>query len=57
MDYGNLKEALELIKRTCNDSKDCDNCPLGNSDGRCLVTDETPTEWQIIDEQIIRLLK
>ena len=56
MDYGNLKEALELISKTCREVGDCGICPFGNNDEDCLIQRQ-PDEWDIPKTQIIRLLK
>lgn len=55
MDYEKLKEALNLIKKTCGDSS-CHTCPLGHSCGICLLTDVSPVNWDITDKQATRLL-
>ena len=57
MDYEKLTEALKLISKTCEESEDCYECPLGNSNGECLISEENPQNWEIVDKQVVRLLK
>ena len=56
MDYGKLTEALVLLKKTCVDNEDCYKCPLGDSNGECKINEESPSNWDIPEKQIIRLL-
>ena len=51
-----LTKALELIRKTCIDNSNCGRCPLGNSFEECLIAKESPDEWNIEGEQVIRLL-
>ena len=57
MDYGKLIEALKLISEVCKDYSNCYDCPLGNSNGECLISEENPHNWDIVDKQVVRLLK
>ena len=42
-------KALKVIRDVCDDNGDCVNCPLGNSNGDCML-EATPLEWKILDE-------
>lgn len=48
VDYDKLQDALEEVKKVCEDhigEEGCDNCPLGGKDGECLLQCLRPVEW------------
>ena len=57
MNYEELTEALKLISKTCGENDDCSICPLGDSNGECLISEENPQNWEIVDKQVVRLMK
>lgn len=46
-----LIEALKLIKETCEHT-DCGKCPMTDNRGECILQQDCPTEWNILDEPI-----
>lgn len=52
MDREKLCEALEIIKRVCEEADECRYCPLGNLDG-CILAhpDITPDAWNISEPE------
>ena len=56
MNIDEVLKALELIKKTCEEQAGCDTCPFGNTDGGCKINEENPSNWDIPEKQIIRLL-
>ena len=56
MNIDEVLKALELIKKTCEEQAGCDTCPFGNTDGGCKINEENPSNWDIPQKQIIRLL-
>lgn len=46
-----LLKALETIKSVCNG--ECENCPLGNDEGDCLLNETEPGNWKLNDESTI----
>lgn len=58
MNYSDLVSALELIQNVCEAQSHCDECPLGNEEGYCLVAEKTPARWNIVEPKtIIRILE
>ena len=47
----NLIEALKLIKETC-DNTTCSKCPLSDTADDCLLQQDCPSNWNILDEPI-----
>lgn len=45
-----LIEALQVIKDTCDKNNVCEQCPLAESNGNCLVCDNQPCDWKINDD-------
>ena len=57
MDYNKLTESLRNIKEVCEKVTECDECPFGNSDGDCMIQSENPSDWIMVDTQVVRLMK
>lgn len=57
INYKEIVDALKVLKNLCNGRK-CDECPLGDNNCKCKLTDTAPTSYNIIDPtEIIRLLR
>lgn len=44
-----LKDAVELIRSTCDSHDFCCDCPLygGNRVGKCLLSKKLPATWNV----------
>lgn len=49
-----LKDALLIIKNYCK-GKDCKRCGLSSNE-ECILTLNTPQDWNILDEPIIKIM-
>lgn len=48
MDNEKVANSLKVIKELCEQHKmDCNNCPLGNNLGNCILFESQPWEWDI----------
>ena len=47
----NLIEALKLIKEICDDTM-CPKCPLSDTGDECLLQQDCPSNWKILNEPI-----
>lgn len=57
MDYEKLYAALSVIQNVCVKCERCEMCPMGNSDGECLVRDLEPLNWSLkLPDKVIRLM-
>ena len=48
INYHELQDALEYIKKICESAQEeqgCAGCPLGNNDGECLLR-RMPKNWR-----------
>lgn len=57
-EYSNadILKSLNIIKDICSRTEDCLNCRLSNN-GYCFITEVSPNEWQINNEQKINFFK
>lgn len=46
-EYNKIYEALRTLKEVCGNDDDCNECPLGNSDGLCKLNDQIPYNWEV----------
>jgi hypothetical protein len=51
-----LIKALKLIKETCANTDKCITCPLCSGSDDCLINENTPSDWNIQDEPIKKVL-
>lgn len=56
MDAAKIINALNVIKKTCEDAVECNVCALGTEDGQCRVTDDIPVNWEVVDPVVVRLM-
>ena len=44
-----VKQALEVIKQTCESRLRCDDCPLSTDFGDCFIADKSyrPEDWDL----------
>lgn len=53
MNRKEIVNALRVIKSVCYNqgiSNCCENCPLGNHNGDCLIIMNCPDDWKFVDE-------
>lgn len=51
-----LKQALLIIKKECEDNEHCHTCQILNDKyNRCRLEFENPEWWEIEDELVIKL--
>ena len=52
-----ILKALHIIKDTCSnvtDIQDCSLCPFSDGDGHCIVTEQAPCAWNIVEKETWR---
>ena len=53
-----ILNALQIIKETCQESTDtygdCLLCPFNDGDGHCIVNEQAPSAWDIIEKETWR---
>lgn len=48
MNYQEIYKALETLQRVCDKYEGlCDECPMGNDSGECLVRELYPCNWSL----------
>lgn len=58
MNNEELINALTIIHNECDANLRCQNCPFGDKNGVCKITDSAPSNWLVNkDEDIWRALK
>lgn len=58
MNYSDLLSALEMIKNVCKAQSHCDECPMGNEEGDCLITESSPGGGNLIEPKtIVRIME
>ena len=55
MNYMRIKMALKTISDMCNEipNDHCGECPCGDSEGGCLLQQESPCNWNIVEKDPI----
>lgn len=46
-----ILKALHVIKDICDINPDCEGCPFGTKDGRCVLQESQPAKYNIADEE------
>jgi hypothetical protein len=53
-----ILNALHIIKDTCQESTDtygdCLLCPFSDGDGHCIVAEQAPSAWDIVEKETWR---
>lgn len=52
-----ILNALHVIKDTCSnvsDIQDCCLCPFNDGDGHCIVAEQSPSAWDIVEKETWR---
>jgi hypothetical protein len=52
-----ILNALHVIKDTCSnvtDIQDCSLCPFNDGDGHCIVNEQAPSCWDIVEKETWR---
>lgn len=55
-----ILNALHVIKDTCSnvtDIQDCGLCPFNDGDDHCIVNEQAPIAWDIVEKEIWRAFK
>lgn len=55
-----LFDALKIIKEECNrhtGNRCCENCSLGNDDGKCRITKTGPYDWNLRYRSVKRMFE
>lgn len=55
-DIEELINALNVIKRHCQQQCSCDDCSLSDREGSCLVEINNPSNWEIKEKPLIKVL-
>lgn len=50
-----ILNALQIIKETCAEATDqytdCCLCPFNDGDGHCIVNEQAPSAWDIVEKE------
>lgn len=52
-----ILNALHVIKDTCSNVtyiQDCGFCPFSDGDGHCIVSEQAPSDWDIVEKETWR---
>ena len=53
-----ILNALHVIKDTCQEStdtyEDCLLCPFNDGDGHCVLAEQSPLSWDIVEKETWR---
>lgn len=53
-----ILNSLQIIKETCaeviDQYKDCCLCPFNDGDGHCIVNEQAPSAWDIVEKETWR---
>ena len=43
-----IMPTLKMVKKICNEQRDCYSCVFNNTSGECIFKGESPTDWSLI---------
>lgn len=46
--------ALKIIQDECQNAGNCKYCPFGDSGGHCIVNEQAPSAWDIVEKETWR---
>ena len=47
MEKEKVLEAVNTLKKLCEEMEDCDECPIRGGNSGCYVRDGFPADWEI----------